>query len=131
MKNKRKIWYIGYVISFLLIIIVFFTDFPKMVDIALLILYSLIFSVSRVQILHNKMLETDRDYKIDMMDERSIMIKDKVGSITNIFNTVLFGFVTVIFIALDYLIPAIITGVILLIQPIILIGISIMIEKKM
>ncbi len=131
MKNKHKIWYIGYVISFLLIIIVFFTDFPKMVDIALLILYSLVFSVSRVQILHNKMLETDRDYKIDIMDERSIMIKDKVGSITNIFNTVLFGFVTVIFIALDYLIPAIITGVILLIQPIILIGISTMVEKKM
>ena len=77
------------------------------------------------------MLETDRDYKIDIMDERSIMIKDKVGSITNIFNTVLFGFVTVIFIALDYLIPAIITGVILLIQPIILIGISTMVEKKM
>ena len=73
MKNKHKIWYIGYVISFLLIIIVFFTDFPKMVDIALLILYSLVFSVSRVQILHNKMLETDRDYKIDIMDERSIM----------------------------------------------------------
>ena len=131
MKNKHKIWYIGYVISFLLIIIVLFTDFPKMVDIALLILYSLVFSVSRVQILHNKMLETDRDYKIDIMDERSIMIKDKVGSITNIFNTVLFGFVTVIFIALDYLIPAIITGVILLIQPIILIGISTMVEKKM
>ena len=131
MKNKHKIWYIGYVISFLLIIIVFFTDFPKMVDIALLILYSLVFSVSRVQILHNKMLETDRDYKIDIMDERSIMIKDRVGSITNIFNTVLFGFVTVIFIALDYLIPAIITGVILLIQPIILIGISTMVEKKM
>ena len=43
----------------------------------------------------------------------------------------LLGITTVIFILLDYLVPAIITGVIVVAQPIILIIASSIIEKKM
>ena len=46
-------------------------------------------------------------------------------------NTTLLGLATVIFICLDYVIPAIVTGAIIAIQPIILITISNMLEKKM
>ena len=56
MKNKYQIWYIGYIISILLILIILLTDFPQMVDIGLAVLFSVIFSVSHVQILHNKMI---------------------------------------------------------------------------
>ena len=118
-------------ISLLLILIILFTDFSKMVDIGLAILFSAVFGISHVQILHNKMMKNDTDYKISVMDERNILIKEKAGNVTNMVNTVLLGLATVIFICLDYVIPAIITGTIITVQPIILITISTMLEKKM
>ena len=130
MKNKYQIWYIGYIISLLLVLTMLFADFPKMVDIGLAILFSAVFGVSHVQVLHNKMLKNDADYKISIMDERNNMIKEKAVNVTNMINTTLLGLATVIFICLDYVIPAIVTGVIITVQPIILITISNMLEKK-
>lgn len=131
MKNKNQIWYIGYIISLLLVLIILFTDFPKMVDVGLAVLSSVVFSVSHVQVLHNKMMKNDADYKINVMDERNIMIKEKAGNVTNMVNTMLLGLTTVVFICLGYVIPAIVIGVIVVIQPIILITISNMLEKQM
>ena len=131
MKNKYQIWYIGYIISLVLILIVLLADCSKAVDIGLTILFSVVFSVSHVQVLHNKMLKNDSDYKINVMDERNIAIKEKSGNITNMITLALLGIITVIFILLDYLVPAIITGVIVVAQPIILIIVSSIIEKKM
>lgn len=131
MKNNGQVWYIGYIVSLFLIVIILVTDFPKMVDIGLAILFSAVFGVSHVQILHDKMMKNDADYKINVMDERNIIIKEKAGNITNMFNTILLGVATVIFICLDYIIPAIIVGSIIAIQPIILIIISSVLEKKM
>lgn len=128
---KNKLWYIGYIVSAILVLIIFFTDFPKMVDMGLLILMCIIFSVSHIQLLHNKMMKNDIDYKVNVMDERNISIKEKSGNITNMITMVLLSIATVIFISFDYLIPAIITGVIIAVQPIILIIVSNMIEKKM
>ena len=131
MKEKNMIWYLGYVISIILVLIIFLTDFPKMVDIGLALLFTAIFSISHTQLFHNKMMKRDTDYKINVMDERNISIKEKAGNVTNMVNTTLLGLATIIFICLDYLIPAIITGVIIAVQPIILIIVSNMIEKKM
>lgn len=131
MKNKNSIWYFGYLISALLIMVIFITDFNKTVDIALAILFAAVFSVSHTQILHEKMMKDDEDYKINVLDERNILIKEKAGNITNMFNMVLLGLITVLFIALDYLIPAIVTGMMIALQPVILIFISRLLEKKM
>lgn len=131
MKNKNQIWYMGYILSLLLVLIIIFTDFSKMTDIGLAILFSAICGVSHVQILHDKMMKNDADYKISVMDERNIMIKEKAGNVTNIVNTILLGLSTVIFICLDYVIPAMITGAIITVQPVILIIVSNVLEKKM
>lgn len=131
MKNKNSIWYFGYLISALLILVIFITDFNKTVDIALSILFAAVFSVSHTQILHEKMMKDDEDYKINVLDERNILIEEKAGNITNMFNMVLLGLITVLFIALDYLIPAIVTGMMIVLQPVILIFISRLLEKKM
>lgn len=128
---KNKLWYIGYIVSAILVLIIFVTDFPKMADMGLLILMCIIFSFSHIQLLHNKMMKNDIDYKVNVMDERNISIKEKSGNITNMITMVLLSIATVIFISFDYLIPAIITGVIIAVQPIILIIVSNMIEKKM
>lgn len=127
---KNKIWYTGYILSAVIVLIILITNLPKMVDIGLVVLFSAIFSVSYIQLFHNKMMKNDRDYKVNVMDERNILIKEKAGNITNMFNMVLLGLMTVVFIAFDYVIPAIITGIVVAIQPIILIIISNMIEKK-
>ncbi len=174
---KNKICYIGYTICLLLVFTIFFTDFSKMVDIGIVILFSAIFSISYTQLLHSKMMKKDMDYKVNLMDERNILIKEKSGNITNMITmallgivTVIFisfkmmkkdmdykvnlmdernilikeksgnitnmitmallGIVTVIFISFDYFVPAIITGIILAIQPVILIIVSSMIEKR-
>ena len=131
MKNKNSIWYFDYLISALLILVIFITDFNKTVDIALSILFAAVFSVSHTQILHEKMMKDDEDYKINVLDERNILIEEKAGNITNMFNMVLLGLITVLFIALDYLIPAIVTGMMIALQPVILIFISRLLEKKM
>lgn len=131
MKNKNNIWYLGYVISVLLILVIFLTDFNKMVDIALAVLFAAIFSVSHTQILHDKMMKDDESYKINVLDERNVLIKEKAGNITNMFNMVLLGLITVLFIALDYIVPAIVTGIVIAVQPLILIFVSGLLEKKM
>lgn len=131
MKNKHQIWYVGYVISLFLVLAIFLADFPKMVDVALVLLFSAVFSVSYVQLLHNKMMKDDKDYKISVMDERNILIKEKAGNITLLITMILLGIATAIFISFDYLIPAIVTGTMVIVQPIILMIVSNVIEKQM
>ena len=128
---KNKIWYAGYIVSLCIVLIIFLTDFNKMVDIGLAVLFSAIFSVSQTQILHSKMMKNDTEYKIHVMDERNIAIKEKAGNITNMITLTLLGLATVAFICLDLLIPAIVTGAIITVQPVILILVSNRIEKKM
>lgn len=64
------------------------------------------------------------------MDERNIAIKEKAGNIANMITLVLLGLATVVFIILDYIVPAIISGAIIAFQPMVLIIVSSMIEKK-
>lgn len=129
--NKYRVWYIGYIIALLLVLVILFTDFPKMVDIGLLILFSAIFSIAHTQILHDKMVKKDADYKINVQDERNIVIKEKAGYVTNMVNDTLLGFATILFVSLDYLLPAVVTGIMVAIQPIVLIITSSLLEKKM
>ncbi len=131
MKNKYQLWYIGYIVSLLLIFIILFADFSKIVDLGLTILFSAVLCISHVQILHNRLMINDNAYRIDIMDERNISIREKSGNIMNIITLVLLGIATIIFITFDYLIPACITGIIIAVQPIILIIVNNAIEKKM
>ncbi|HFC9192621.1 TPA: hypothetical protein QFU79_000233 [Enterococcus faecium] len=131
MKNKNNIWYVGYGISLALVLLLFFTDFRVEIDMAIGILFSVIFAVSHTQLLHSKMLRDDNEYKRNVLDERNIIIKEKAGNITNMITLILLGCATVLFIALEYIIPAIVIGVIIFVQPIILICISNSIENKM
>ena len=128
---KNKIWYLGYFVSLCIVLVIFLTDFSEMVDIGLAVLFSAKFSVSHMQILHNKMMKNDKEYKNDVMDERNIAIKEKAGNVTNMITLALLGLATVIFICSDMLLPAMITGAIIAVQPVILIIVSNRIEKKM
>lgn len=131
MKNKNNIWYAGYIVSLALVLLLFLTELPSEIDLAVGILFSVIFSVSHVQLLHSKMLREDKEYRIEVLDERNISVKEKAGNITNMITLALLGFATALFIALDYIVPAVMIGVIIFIQPMILLCVSHSIEKKM
>ena len=111
MKNKKIIWYGGYIAAALVILIIVVTDLPEVADAGLAILFAVLFSASHVSLWHDKMMEKDKDYRIEVMDERNIAIKEKAGNITNMINMTLLGIITVAFIFMDYIIPAIFTGV--------------------
>ncbi len=77
------------------------------------------------------MAENDVDYKRFVFDERLIAIKEKSGNVVYGINILLLGIAMILFIALGYKIPTIVTGVILAVQPIILVIVSNIVEKKM
>ena len=77
---KEKFWYFGYVVALLLILLMAFTDFPPEADMALAILFTCVFSVTHTQLLHRRMLHTDSSYRINVLDERNIAIKEKAGN---------------------------------------------------
>ena len=130
-RSKNMIWYLGYAASLALILIIILTDLPGKADMALAVLMAVIFSVSHMNIFHNKMLSRDDDYRVSVMDERNIAIREKAGNIANMATMTLLGLATAIFIAFDYIFSAIVTGVIVAVQPVILIIISNALEKRM
>ena len=88
---KEKFWYFGYIVALLLILLMAFTDFPPGADMALAILFTCVFSVTHTQLLHRRMLHTDSSYRINVLDERNIAIKEKAGNITNMITLMLLG----------------------------------------
>lgn len=131
MKKNKKIWYVAYLVSLIIIIVIAFTDLDTNIDIALSLLFSAIIGVSLSKLLHQKMANYDLDYRRNVFDERLIAIKEKSGNIVNVINIILLGFAMILFMGLGYIIPTIVTAVILVIQPIMLIIVSNVMEKKM
>ena len=115
MKKNKKIWYVGYLVSLIIIIVIAFTDLDTNIDIALSLLFSAIIGVSLSKLLHQKMVNSDLDYRRNVFDERLIAIKEKSGNIVNVINIILLGFAMILFIGLGYIIPTIVTAVILVI----------------
>lgn len=132
MSKRRKVFCCcGYVLAAVALAVIVFADLPKAADLALAVLFSILFSISHVQILHDKMMKKDRDYQVNVMDERNIAIREKTGNIAYMILIGLLGLATVVFIGLDLMIPAAITGGIVAVQPVIMIAVSTVLEKKM
>ena len=128
---RKKMCYFGLLVSAVLVIILFAVPMAKGVSAGLSILFACLFSVSYVQLSYDKMMKTDKEFKREMLDERNILLREKTGNIANSVMMVVLGIVAVVFITMDYLVPAIVVAGILLVQPVILILISNMLEKKM
>ena len=82
MKNN-KVWYIGYLISVVSLIISFAGNHRKSAFIALVIFAAVTFCVTHIMVVHNKMLLKNEEYKIAVNDERTEKIKDKIGTTTS------------------------------------------------
>lgn len=128
--NKTKLWYLGYAVCAVILLLIAFADFPRMADIGLSCAFGAIFGVSYTQLWYDKQVKKDPDFEIEVEDERNVQIKYRAGYLTCGIDWLLLSAATVAFIILDYTLPAIITGVILLLQPVILIVASNVVEKK-
>ena len=128
--NKTKLWYLGYAVCAVILLLIAFADFPRMADIGLSCAFGAIFGVSYTQLWYDKQVKKDPDFEIEVEDERNVQIKYRAGYLTCGIDWLLLSAATVAFIILDYTLPAIITGAILLLQPVILGVASNIIEKK-
>lgn len=128
--NKTKLWYLGYAVCAVILLLIAFADFPRMADIGLSCAFGAIFGVSYTQLWYDKQVKKDPDFEIEVEDERNVQIKYRAGYLTCGIDWLLLSAATVAFIILDYTLPAIITGAILLLQPVIIVVASNIIEKK-
>ena len=128
--NKSKLWYLGFVVCAAILLLIAFGDLPEIADVGLSVAFGAIFGLCWTQTWYNRQVQKDPDFEIEVEDERNVQIKYRAGYLTCGVDWLLLSAATVVLIILDYLIPAIITGVILLIQPVILIVSSSIIEKK-
>ena len=128
--NKTKLWYLGYAVCAVIMLLIVFADLPRVADIGLSCAFGAIFGVSYSQLWYDKQVKKDPDFEIEVEDERNVQIKYRAGYLTCGIDWLLLSAATVAFIILDYTLPAIITGAILLLQPVILVVASNIIEKK-
>lgn len=129
--NKTKLWYLGYVVCAVILLLIAFADLPRTADIGLSCAFGAIFGVSYSQLWYDRQVRKDPDFEVEVEDERNVQIKYRAGYLTCGIDLLLLSAATVAFIILDYTIPAIITGVILVMQPVILIVASNLVGKKL
>ena len=87
--------------------------------------------VCHTSLLHEKMLRTDPDYRVAVLDERNLALREKAGNIANATNLALMGVAAVVFLGLGYTVPALVVWGLITVNPLILIGISSLLEKRM
>ena len=105
MKNN-KIWYFGYVLGIGTFILTHTLKSSEAINIILTYVGSLFIVISHVRIMHNKMMEKDKDYKINVNDERNEVIRDKVNATMGYILMLLMGFIAVVSISIKAYIPA-------------------------
>ncbi len=76
------------------------------------------------------MFRDDKDYAVSVKDERNQMIQDKTNAMNSAVLVSLIGFITVLLIGFEYYISALLTGSLVLLQPLILNLINKYYEKK-
>ena len=129
--NKTKLWYLGYAVCAVILLLIAFADLPRAADIGLSCAFGAIFGVSYSQLWYDRQVRKDPDFEVEVEDERNVQIKYRAGYLTCGIDWLLLSAATVAFIILDYTLPAIITGVILVMQPVILIVASNLVGKKL
>lgn len=129
MKNN-KIWYLGYLVGFLSLILLFTLKGNEITNFLLTIIFATITSISSVKIMHNKMIEKDTSYRINVNDERNEKIRDKINATMCYVLMILIGFVAVICLAIKAYLPAGILAIFILFYPIITFFINGYYEKK-
>ena len=128
--KTNKLWYLGYLVGICSLLAVFTLNLNEVVRVLLIFVFSIRVSFSYVEMTHHKLLETDRDYKISMNDERNEKIRDKVNATMTSVLMLLMGIIAVVCIAVGAYIPAALLAISVGCSPIIMLFISKYYERK-
>ena len=128
--KTNKLWYLGYVVGMCSLLAIFTLNLNEVVRVLLIFVFSISVSFSYVEMTHHKLLETDRDYKISMNDERNEKIRDKVNATMSPILMLLMGINAVVCIAVQAYLPAALLAISLGSSPILMIMINKYYEGK-
>ena len=128
--KTNKIWYLGYVIGLCSLLLAWTLNLNEAIKVLLIFVFAISVSVSYVQLTHQRLLETDRDYKISMNDERNEKIRDKVNATMASILMLLMGMIAVVCISLHAYVPAALLAISLGCSPILMIMINKYYERK-
>ena len=128
--KTNKLLYLGYLVGICSLLAVFTLNLNEVVRVLLIFVFSISVSFSYVEMTHHKLLETDRDYKISMNDERNEIIRDKVNATMSPILMLLMGIIAVICIEVEAYLPATLLTISLACSPVIMLFISKYYEKK-
>lgn len=128
--KTNKIWYLGYVIGLCSLILAWTLNLNEAIKVLLIFVFAISVSVSYVQLTHQRLLETDRDYNISVNDERNEKIRDKVNATMASVLMLLMGMIAVVCISLHAYVPAALLAISLGCSPILMIIINKYYEGK-
>lgn len=128
--KTNKWWYLGYLVGICSLLAVFTLNLNEVVRVLLIFVFSISVSVSYVEMTHHKLLETNRDYKISVNDERNEKIRDKVNATMSSILMLLMGIIAVVCIAVGAYLPAALLAVSVGCSPVIMLFISKYYEQK-
>ena len=126
----NKIWYLGYVIGLCSLILAWTLNLNEAIKVLLILVFAISVSVSYVQLTHQRLLETDRDYNISVNDERNEKIRDKVNATMASVLMLLIGIIAVICIEVEAYLPATLLTISLACSPVLMFFISKYYENK-
>lgn len=129
MKNF-KLQYLGYLIALFSLIYLLLSNPSKLQKVIFIIIFSVSLSISFVSSVHKKMLKNDKDYAVNLKDERSEKIRDKINAIISIILQFSLGITAITCFVIENYIPAIMLTIINLCIPVIVIFLSKYYEKK-
>lgn len=129
MKNK-KIWCIGYVIGFISLVALFIFKDDETLNRILTFIFTISVTISSVILGHNKRMEADPFYRINVNDERNEKIRDKINATMTPILMLIMGIVAVICFSKNDYLPASILTIGILSFPLITFFVSRHYEKK-
>lgn len=129
-KFKKNIWYLGYVVSIILVIILFVLELSKPIQILVTMSFTCIFSITFIMTTHNSRIIKDKKYSAEYNDERNTFIREKTNATMAPIFILLFGIQAIYAIAYDLYKIAIFNGLVVILSPILMIIISKYYEKK-
>lgn len=119
MKKENIKYYIGMAVGIVGSISLWTMTSNKIVLSVLNLVFLWIFSYSVISMLDKKMLETDKEYRISMNDEREIRIREKTGETISIIFLLYFACLSIYFALNDNILVAALTGGVIFVYPLV------------
>ncbi|HEL0598135.1 TPA: DUF2178 domain-containing protein [Streptococcus equi subsp. zooepidemicus] len=126
----KNLWYLGYVLSAIALISAFIFKENRTIEVISVFTFAISLSVTYVQTNHYKMMVKDKDYRINITDERAEKIRDKVNATMCAVLMFMNSIIALVSLTLRETISAILLVTVTAISPLLIILLNRYFEKK-